>query len=233
MGNVTLASNNGTKLILKDVRHAPYIRLNLISARRLDDEGKQRRVSFSSCPPHRKSELLELVHSDVCGPIKNIDDIDKTEKDDSLGSGNLTDVNSVPLYPSPNPIQDDVHSDVNDDQQDIGDFDAPIDDVVTDQQQAPIAPPIVPLQKSSRNRRSSIRYSSDDYVLLTNEGEPECYEEAMESECKDQWVEAMKDELQSLHDSYTFELVKLPIAKRALKNRWVYRLKQEEKSSSP
>ncbi|KAK8999646.1 hypothetical protein V6N11_070805 [Hibiscus sabdariffa] len=110
--------------------------------------GKQRRVSFSSRPPHRKSELLELVHSDVCGPLK-----------------------------------------------DIGGFDALVDDVVTGQQQAPIAPLAVPLRRSSRDRRSSVRYSSDDYVLLTDEGEPECYEEAMESECKDQWVEAMKDEL--------------------------------------
>ncbi|KAK9002786.1 hypothetical protein V6N11_060366 [Hibiscus sabdariffa] len=39
MGDVSLVSNNGTKLILKDVRHAPDIRLNLISAGRLDDEG--------------------------------------------------------------------------------------------------------------------------------------------------------------------------------------------------
>ncbi|KAK9018378.1 hypothetical protein V6N11_001354 [Hibiscus sabdariffa] len=39
MGDVSLVSNNGTKLILKDVRHAPDIRLNLIFAGRLDDEG--------------------------------------------------------------------------------------------------------------------------------------------------------------------------------------------------
>ncbi|KAK8584424.1 hypothetical protein V6N12_068668 [Hibiscus sabdariffa] len=143
--------------------------------KRLSRIRKQRRVSFSSRPPHRKSELLELVHSDICGPIK-----------------------------------DDVQGDVNDDQQDIGEFDAPKDDFVTDQQQAPIAPTTVPLRRSSRDRRSSIKYSSDDYVLLTDEGEPECYEEAMESESKDQWVEAMKDELQSLHDNHTFELVKLP-----------------------
>ncbi|GMI64919.1 hypothetical protein HRI_000161200 [Hibiscus trionum] len=162
-----------------------------------------------------------------------IDDIDKTEKADSQDSGDLTNVNLVPLDPSPDPIQGDVHGDINDDQQDIGDLDAPIDDVVNDQQQAPIALPTVPLQRSSRDRRSFVRYSSDEYVLLTGGGEPECYEEAMESECKDQWVEAMKDELQSLHDNHTFKLVKIPKGKRALKNRWVIMLKQEEKSSSP
>ncbi|KAK9043649.1 hypothetical protein V6N11_071984 [Hibiscus sabdariffa] len=62
--------------------------------------------------------------------IKPIDDIDKMKKEDSLDSGDLTNVNLVPLEPSPNLIQDDVHGDVNDDQQDIGDFDARIDDVV-------------------------------------------------------------------------------------------------------
>ena len=32
--------------------------------------GKQNRVSFKSYPPLRKIELLELVHSDLCGPMK-------------------------------------------------------------------------------------------------------------------------------------------------------------------
>ncbi|KAK8980654.1 hypothetical protein V6N11_072969 [Hibiscus sabdariffa] len=81
-----------------------------------------------------------------------IDDIDKTEKEDSPDIGDLTDVNPLPLDPSPNPIQDDVHGGVNDDQQDIGEFNAPIDDVVNDQQQAPIAPPTIPLQRSFRDR---------------------------------------------------------------------------------
>ncbi|KAK8498600.1 hypothetical protein V6N12_066970 [Hibiscus sabdariffa] len=184
MRDVSLVSNNGTRLTLKDFRHASNIRLNLISVGKLDDEGKQIRASFRSRPPHRKSKLLELVHSDVCGPItderskldsktrqcifigygldgefgyrlydpvqkklvrrqdvvfiedQTIDDIDNTKKEDSPDSGDLTDVNLIPLGPSLNPIKDDVHGDVNDDQHDKGDIDAPIDDVVNDQQQA-------------------------------------------------------------------------------------------------
>ena len=31
---------------------------------------KQKRVPFNSHPPSRKSELLDLVHSDLCGPFK-------------------------------------------------------------------------------------------------------------------------------------------------------------------
>lgn len=32
--------------------------------------GKQKRVSFQTHPPSRKLDLLELVHSDLCGPFK-------------------------------------------------------------------------------------------------------------------------------------------------------------------
>ena len=32
--------------------------------------GKQNRVSFKSYPPSRKTELLELVHSNLCGTMK-------------------------------------------------------------------------------------------------------------------------------------------------------------------
>ncbi|KAF2297223.1 hypothetical protein GH714_019623 [Hevea brasiliensis] len=39
VGDVCLDTGNGMKLMLKDVRHALDVRLNLISARRLDDEG--------------------------------------------------------------------------------------------------------------------------------------------------------------------------------------------------
>ncbi|KAK8974516.1 hypothetical protein V6N11_034226 [Hibiscus sabdariffa] len=39
MRDVSLVSNNGTRLTLKDFRHASNIRLNLISVGKLDDEG--------------------------------------------------------------------------------------------------------------------------------------------------------------------------------------------------
>lgn len=32
--------------------------------------GKRNRVSFKTNPPSRKSKLLELIHSDVCSPLK-------------------------------------------------------------------------------------------------------------------------------------------------------------------
>ena len=39
----------------------------------------------------------------------------------------------------------------------------------------------------------------------------------MEDEHKNQWIEAMQDEMKSLHENHTYELVKLPKGMRALK----------------
>ncbi|RDX90485.1 hypothetical protein CR513_27642, partial [Mucuna pruriens] len=39
IGEVTLITENGNKLVLKEVRHVPEIRLNLLSIGKLDDAG--------------------------------------------------------------------------------------------------------------------------------------------------------------------------------------------------
>ena len=39
IGNVILVTHTGSKLVLKDVRHVPDVRLDIISIGKLDDEG--------------------------------------------------------------------------------------------------------------------------------------------------------------------------------------------------
>ena len=55
----------------------------------------------------------------------------------------------------------------------------------------------------------------------------------MSDENKEEWLEAMQDEMNSLYENDTFELVNLPKGKKALKNKWVYRVKTEENTSHP
>lgn len=43
----------------------------------------------------------------------------------------------------------------------------------------------------------------------------------------------MQEEMNSLHKNHTYDLVQLPRGKRALKNKWVFRVKTEDKSSQP
>ena len=43
----------------------------------------------------------------------------------------------------------------------------------------------------------------------------------------------MQDEMNSLHENHTYGLIKLPNGKRALKNKWVYKLKLGEDAQPP
>jgi Reverse transcriptase (RNA-dependent DNA polymerase) len=83
------------------------------------------------------------------------------------------------------------------------------------------------LRRSTRNRRANTKYFTNEFILLVDNSEPECFEEALESEHKNEWLEAMQNEMKSLHENNTFELVKLSRGKKVLKNKWVYQVKFE------
>ncbi|PKI65433.1 hypothetical protein CRG98_014172 [Punica granatum] len=103
------------------------------------------------------------------------------------------------------------------------------DDVTTDDtgSQLQLEPAYNLLRRSDRVRRPFTRYPPHEYVLLTDGGEPECYDEAVAHEHKEHWLKAMNEEMNSLSENHTYDLVKLPQGKRALKNKWVYRLNTE------
>ena len=43
----------------------------------------------------------------------------------------------------------------------------------------------------------------------------------------------MQDEMESLHENHTYELVELPKGKMALRNKWVYKLKPGDAGKTP
>ncbi|KAK0592711.1 hypothetical protein LWI29_024077 [Acer saccharum] len=63
------------------------------------------------------------------------------------------------------------------------------------------------------------------------QGEPECYDEAYQGKDASKWELAMKDEMKSLISNQTWELAKLPEGKKALQNKWVFRIKEEHDGS--
>jgi hypothetical protein len=96
------------------------------------------------------------------------------------------------------------------------------------EQQVPQTPASV-VRISTRLSIPLERYSpSLYYLLLTDSGEPECYEEAMQVDTKKKWEQGMKEEMDSLVNNQTWDLVKLPAGKKELKNKWVYKLKEED-----
>ncbi|GMH21890.1 hypothetical protein Nepgr_023733 [Nepenthes gracilis] len=96
---------------------------------------------------------------------------------------------------------------------------APQEDKVQDL--APQQVEVAPGRRSSRERRPSVRLPANEYILLTDAEKPEDFGKAMCSAQNDKWFEAMKEEMTSLHENYTFELAKLPKGKKALKNKWL------------
>ncbi|RVW31737.1 Retrovirus-related Pol polyprotein from transposon TNT 1-94 [Vitis vinifera] len=108
---------------------------------------------------------------------------------------------------TPTQVEDEAH----DDQHDMGDVETPtqveVDDDVHEQSPTVEAPSNIPLRKSTRDRHPSTRYSVDDYVLLTDGGEPESYVEAMEDENKMKWVYKVKQEEHTSQPRYKARLV--------------------------
>lgn len=66
-----------------------------------------------------------------------------------------------------------------------------------------------------------------DYVMLTSTffDEPETHYDAMKSSNRESWIEAMDHEMKALQENDTWEMVQLPPGRRAISNKWVYRLK--------
>ncbi len=76
--------------------------------------------------------------------------------------------------------------------------------------------------------KSSMKYFSSQYIMLTSDGKPECFVEAKTHVNNDKWMLAMKFEIVSLLKNGTYELVELPKGKKTLKNKWVFKLKKDK-----
>ena len=94
-----------------------------------------------------------------------------------------------------------------------------------------ILPQNLPIRKSIRPQRPSQRFSPFEYILLTDEGEPTCFQEACEGDNNIKWKKAMQEELKSLHDNKTWDLVEWPKGRDVLKNKWMYKIKHEGKEN--
>ena len=65
-------------------------------------------------------------------------------------------------------------------------------------------------------------------ILLTDAGELECYDEAVQVDTKIHQEFAIKEEMDPLLKNKIRDLCKFLIGKKALQNKWVYRLKEED-----
>ena len=86
-----------------------------------------------------------------------------------------------------------------------------VDDVEPTEQvdgELPLPPYEPPLRRSTIERQPSTRYPPNEYVMLIDEGESETYQEAILYESKKEWVKSMQEEVRSLLENHTYDLVK-------------------------
>lgn len=63
--------------------------------------------------------------------------------------------------------------------------------------------------------------------LLTEDGEPSTFHEATKGQDASLWMTAMQEEMESLYKNRTWDLVPLPQGRKAIANKWVYKIKQD------
>lgn len=73
----------------------------------------------------------------------------------------------------------------------VDDGDNADDEQPENEQQVVEPPPQPEVRRSTRERQPSQRYSSNEFVLLSDGGEPECFDEAMSHEHSKEWYNAM------------------------------------------
>ncbi|GJZ23787.1 hypothetical protein Tco_0561246 [Tanacetum coccineum] len=88
------------------------------------------------------------------------------------------------------------------------------------------------VRRSTRESRAPVRYSpSANYLLLTENGEPDSYLEALSNKESVQWKKAIIEEMVSLKMNETCSLVRLPAGKNASQSLWMFMVKEEQDGS--
>ena len=83
-------------------------------------------------------------------------------------------------------------------------------------------------RRTTRERQPPTRYPSSEYILIADEGEPKSFQEIQSHKDKDCWIKAMLEEMNSLWKNDTYELIELPKRRKSLKNKWVFKLKNDD-----
>ena len=90
------------------------------------------------------------------------------------------------------------------------------------------------VRRSTRISRPPERFEPGvDYLLVTDCGEPTCYQEALQLEDSEKWELAMQSEYDSILANKTWDLVELPEGRKALPCKWVYKKKFTSDDPTP
>ena len=83
-------------------------------------------------------------------------------------------------------------------------------------------------RRSTRERKPPKRYTDfvSSVALFTDDGEPSCFQEAIDCAENAKWKMEMKEEMDSLEKNETWNLVELPKDRKVVGCKWVFKLKK-------
>jgi len=92
----------------------------------------------------------------------------------------------------------------------------------------PVQQPVT-LRSSTRERKTPKRYedSVSSFALIIEDGEPSCYQEAVDDMDSEKWKMAMEEEMDSLAKNNTSDLVEIPEGRGVVGCKWVFKLKHK------
>ena len=90
----------------------------------------------------------------------------------------------------------------------------------------PIQQPVT-LRRSTRERKTLKRYEdfASSFALITEDGEPSCYQEVVDDTYNEKWKMTMEEEMDSLAKNNTRNLVELPEWRSVFGCKWVFKRK--------
>ena len=87
----------------------------------------------------------------------------------------------------------------------------------------------VTTRRWTRERKTPKRYedSTSSFSLITEDGEPSCYQEAVDDTDSKKWKTIMEEEMDSLAKNNTWDLVELLEGRNVVGGKWVFKLKRK------
>jgi hypothetical protein len=107
------------------------------------------------------------------------------------------------------------------------------EDALEHEEQEQIESETPEVRRSTRERRPPawhseyVTKSNIAYCLLTEDEEPSTFHEAIKSTDVSMWMTTMQEEIEALHKNNTWDLVPLPQGRKAIDNKWVYKIKRD------
>lgn len=153
-------------------------------------------------------------------------EVESISNNDKIKNSKKTDNNKF-YNDDENSSDDESHKSINDgdDEVDISDEDSEEDEnnlTITENDNKVNEKTDTILRRSQREKKFPEKYN--DYSHLT-------YEEVMNSEEKEKWLDAMRDEMKSLNKNKTWEIINVNEAKgkKCLTSRWIFQIKEDGK----